>query len=166
MKCSSIKWLVILTARGILREGKGKCNLHNKRVLSVCFKVFRNSTCATSSSSTRWTRNSVLNGISSSNNLFKCKRETCMILVPRNSSLTIRQNCSVTGENLAINHDCSDRSVLKKYAQWWMFHYFVLIYQTQTHIRTSWLPSTLSALRCTVDVIFWISQTSSKFAQR
>ena len=166
MKCSSIKWLVILTARGILREGKGKCNLHNKRVLSVCFKVFRNSTCATSSSSTRWTRNSVLNGISSSNNLFKCKRETCMILVPRNSSLTIRQNCSVTGENLTINHDCSDRSVLKKYAQWWMFHYFVLIYQTQTHIRTSWLPSTLLALRCTVDVIFWISQTSSKFAQR
>ena len=50
----------------------------------MCVKVFRNSTCARSSPSTRRTRNSVLNGISPSNNLFKCKRETCMILVPRN----------------------------------------------------------------------------------
>ena len=38
-------------------------------------------------------------------------------VVPSYPSLTIRQNCSVTGENLTINHDCSDRSVLKKYAQ-------------------------------------------------
>ena len=38
-------------------------------------------------------------------------------VVPSHPSLTIRQNCSVTGENLTINHDCSDRSVLKKYAQ-------------------------------------------------
>ena len=67
-----------------MREGKVKWNLHNKRVLSLCVKVFRNSTCARSSPSTRRTRNSVLNGISPSNNLFKCKRETCMILVPRN----------------------------------------------------------------------------------
>ena len=38
-------------------------------------------------------------------------------VVQRNSSLTIRQNCSVTAENLTINHDCSDRSVIKRYAQ-------------------------------------------------
>ena len=37
--------------------------------------------------------------------------------VPSYPSLTIRQNCSVTGENLTINRDCSDQSVLKKYAQ-------------------------------------------------
>ena len=38
-------------------------------------------------------------------------------VVPRDPSLTIRQNCSVTGEDLTVNHDCSDRSVFKKYAQ-------------------------------------------------
>ena len=51
-------------------------------------------------------------------------------VVPSYPSLTIRQNCSVTGENLTINHDCSDRCVLTKYAQWWMFRHFVLIWST------------------------------------
>ena len=37
-------------------------------------------------------------------------------VVPRDPSLTIRQNSSVTGENSSINQDCSDRSVLKKCA--------------------------------------------------
>ena len=53
--------------------------------------------------------------------------------VPRNPSFTIRQSSSVTWENLTINHDCSDRSVVKKYAQWQMFCHFVLIYQNNSN---------------------------------
>ena len=37
-------------------------------------------------------------------------------VVPRDPSLTTRENRPVTGENSSINQDCSDRSVLKKYA--------------------------------------------------
>ena len=55
-------------------------------------------------------------------------------VVPRDPSLTTRQNRPVTGENSSINQDCSDRSVLKKYVhEWWMFHHFVLLDQSNSN---------------------------------
>ena len=54
-------------------------------------------------------------------------------VVPRDPSLTTTQNRPVTGENSSINQDCSDRSVLKKHGQWWMFRHFVLLDQSNSN---------------------------------
>ena len=81
-------------------------------------------------------------------------------VVPRDPSLTIRQNSSVTGENSSINQHCSDRSVLKKYAHAVMD---VPPFCTDLPKQLKLLLGLLAcrpfflALRCTIDVIFWIS---------